>query len=106
MPSWVQDPSTGKLIPKHEYRPPAPKFAAIHGDIETFKSPIDGSIISDRAQLRKHNARHGVTDARDYSKSYYKQAADKRQSILNSTHSTERAARINTLNAAWDMHNN
>ena len=64
--SWVQDPKTGKLIPKEEYRN-EPTGHYVQGDIEPFVSPIDKGVISSRSQLRVHNARHGVTDSRDYS---------------------------------------
>lgn len=60
---------------------------------EEFKSDIDGSIISDRGQLREHNKRNGVTDARDYSTDYM----DRRR---NSLHSEEvKAAKIERIEA-------
>lgn len=40
-------------------------------DIETFVSPVDGSVISDRGQLRAHNKKHGVTNVRDYGDGYF-----------------------------------
>lgn len=42
----------------------------VHGDIQPFRSPIDGKEISDRRQLREHNERHGVTNSQDYSKEF------------------------------------
>ena len=36
--------------------------SAIHGDIQSFVSPVDGSVISDRRQLREHNKRNGVVN--------------------------------------------
>ena len=65
--SWIQDPETGKLIPREEWYGPRQTSAAVHGTIEPFRSPIDDRIISDRAHLRDHNRQHGVTDSRDYS---------------------------------------
>ena len=35
----------------------------VHGDIERFVSPVDGSIIEDRNQLDEHNRRNGVVNA-------------------------------------------
>ena len=68
--TWVQDPETGKLIPKEEYRRGSDYQHYIQGDIDPFVSPVDGSVISDRSHLRRHNARHGVTDKRDYSEDF------------------------------------
>ena len=38
---------------------------AIHGDIDAFKSVVDGSVISDRKQLREHNLRNNVVQTVD-----------------------------------------
>lgn len=68
MPSWVQNPNPPyNLILKEEYHATDEGGLYIHGDIETFESPIDKSIISDRGQLRKHMKEHGVTNSSDYS---------------------------------------
>ena len=34
-------------------------------DIEPFRSPVDGSIISGRASLREHNLRNGVVQTEE-----------------------------------------
>jgi hypothetical protein len=46
------------------------KSAQVLKSFEEFKSTVDGAIVSDRRQLREHNERNGVTDARDYSDNY------------------------------------
>jgi DUF917 family protein len=38
----------------------------IRGDIEPFKSVVDGSVISGRAALREHDKRHNVTNPADF----------------------------------------
>ena len=43
--TWVQDPDTGKLIPKAEYRRGKDYQHYVQGDIEAFVSVIDGSVI-------------------------------------------------------------
>ena len=69
--TWVQDPVTGKLVPKGEYvRRSHDASASIQGDIEPFVSPITGTVIPSRSALREHNREHGVTDSRDYSSEY------------------------------------
>lgn len=101
MARYIQDPKTGKLVPAHEYQREAAQTAYVQGDIESFKSPIDGSVITDRAQLRAHNARHGVTDSRDYSADYFKQKAGERQATLSSDTESARRERVETLNDAF-----
>lgn len=77
--SWVQDPDTGKLVPKNEYvRRSNRESASVQGDIEPFVSPITGKTITSRSVLRAHNAEHGVTDSRDYSDSFLKERSTKR----------------------------
>ena len=97
--SWIQHPITGKLIPRDEYvRPSMNKSAYVHGDVESFVSPITQEVISDRAQLRRHNAEHGVTDSRDYSKEYVHSRRMKREAeMLGQTHQAkvERRTEIN-----------
>ena len=61
--SWVQDPITGKLVPKEEYYGPGREVHHIAGDIEPFVSHVDGSVIRSRKDLREHNARNGVVTA-------------------------------------------
>jgi hypothetical protein len=39
---------------------PAPCAFHLMGDIRAFRSPIDGSVIASRSQLREHERRHGV----------------------------------------------
>ena len=77
--TWVQDPETGKLVPKHEYnRRPRRDAPAIQGDIEPFISPITRVAITSRNMLRDHNRTHGVTDSRDYSDSFLAERSTKR----------------------------
>ena len=38
----------------------AAKGPEIMPDIEAFRSPVDGSMITSRRELRRHNARNGV----------------------------------------------
>lgn len=50
----------------------ATSAAIIGGNFEAFKSPVDGSIINNSADLRRHNTRNGVTDMRDYGDEWFK----------------------------------
>ena len=54
----------GELIPKHLAGPHPSLSMRDHGimpDIQEFRSPVDGSLISSRSHLRHHNRAHGVT---------------------------------------------
>jgi hypothetical protein len=58
---WRQDAKTGKLIPI-DATAIAQSGAYIQGDVQSFISPVDGSIITDRKQLREHNKRNNVVN--------------------------------------------
>lgn len=98
MPKWVQDPVTLELIPKEEYAAKENDSPYVHGDIESFVSPITREIISDRAQLRRHNKKHGVTDSRDYSEDFKRKASIARNDAMTGNTPQAKAERIELLN--------
>ncbi len=53
---------------------------AIHGDIEAFVSPVDGSVISDRKQLAEHNKRNNVVNAGEFTPEFYERKQKERES--------------------------
>ncbi len=62
---WVLDEQSGKLVPEAEYcgRVTREKGPMVINDIsEAFVSPVDGSVISSRRELREHNRRNQVAD--------------------------------------------
>lgn len=102
MPSWVQHPVTGKLIPREEYvRPRLNECAAVQGDLESFVSPIDGQLIDDRGKLRRHNAKHGVTNSHDYSDTFIAERARRR---IRDGERQLKQSRLNDINAAIARH--
>lgn len=68
--SFMQDWEPPK--PKKKKREPnkRSRIACPHlmGDIQEFRSPIDGAVISSRSQLRTHEQRHGVKQNGDMRK--------------------------------------
>lgn len=82
MASYIQDPVTLKLIPKSEYVSAKRRSHFIQNDIEGFQSPIDGSIITDRKQLREHNAKHNVVSAQEFTPEFYDKKAKERARIF------------------------
>jgi len=106
--SWVQDPNTGKLVPKSEFQKVDPDAPAVHAGMEEFKSPIDGSIISDRGALRRHNQRNGVTNINDYGdnngQAYFERKARERQAVINGTTREAKRERVETIKQAMARH--
>lgn len=100
--TWVQDPKTGKLIPKEEYQREGSNSPYIQGDIESFVSPIDGSVISDRGQLRRHMSEHGVTNSHDYSPAFLAKRAAVREAEASGATPAARADRIELIRRAMD----
>ena len=89
MARYRQDNKTHKLIPIDEWNEEVHgrnRSAAVHGDLESFVSPVDGSVISDRAQLREHNRKHKVTNSSDFSPEFYEKAAKERAMHYNGEH--------------------
>lgn len=61
--SWVQDPVTGELIPKDEYRGPSQqKGAYVVPDIQGYQSMATGEWISSRTSHRDHLKRHSLIE--------------------------------------------
>lgn len=61
--TWIQDPVTGELIPKEEYRGPSESKAAyIVPDIQGYKSMATGEWISSRSEHREHLKRHNLVE--------------------------------------------
>jgi hypothetical protein len=102
VPSWIQHPITGKLIPRDEYvRPRLNGSAAVHGDVEAFVSIVDGQLIDDRGKLRRHNEKHGCTNSQDYSDQWIK---SRRSSIEREGERKLKQSRIHDINAAIARH--
>jgi hypothetical protein len=78
MARWRQDSKTGEMVPIDEAAIKSDLGAAIHGDIRPFVSPVDGSVISDRKQLREHNKRNNVVNADEFSPEFYARKAQER----------------------------
>ena len=100
--SWVQDPATGKLIPKEEWIHRSQPSTYVHGDISPFVSPIDGSTIYTRRQLAAHNRRHGVTDVRDYGPDWFPRKAKERNAAITGKH--DKADRIEAIKRSLYQH--
>ena len=89
MARWRQDAETGKLVPIEENHRRTDGGACIHGDIQAFVSPVDGTVISDRKQLREHNKRNNVVNTEEFSQSFWDKKAKERADFYNGVHTRE-----------------
>ena len=62
---------------------------AVHGDIQPFVSPIDGTVISDRKQYREHCKKHDVVPATEFSAEHYQRAAEQRARLYTGNNTKE-----------------
>ena len=88
MPRWRQH--FNKETQKSEFIPidDAAREAdgiAVHGAIEPFVSPIDGTVISGRKQYREHCKRHNVVPTEDFGTDYWNRKAKEREAIATGT---------------------
>jgi len=67
--------------------------AAVHGDIQSFVSPIDGTVISDRKQLREHNKRHNVVNTQEFGTEHWERKAKERADLYEGRRSTQQVQR-------------
>ena len=86
--TYVQDPETGKFVEKQKYLDSV-NAPPVH-TLKPFVSPLDQTVISDPAQLRAHNRKHGVTDRRDYGESWFER---KRGQLENQRQSLDKASK-------------
>lgn len=95
---WIQkydkETKTSTFVPADEEAIRKDGGVAIHGPIEPFRSPIDGTVISDRKQLREHCRRHGVVPAQEFSADHYEEAAKKRADLFTGRRSKEESLQI------------
>lgn len=104
--SWVWDEVKNKLVPRDEY------FSAYVGDeypdfikpLDPFTSPIDGTVISCRSTLRKHNREHGVTNVADYGETYFERRGKEKYNEMTGNTKEAKHERIETIKAAMRKH--
>jgi hypothetical protein len=96
---FIQCARCNKLIPAGEYdahigRSEPTRAASVSGDIEPFRSTVDGTIIGSRRDLREHNARHGVVTAAEYGGHVNVAAQKRREAAFKGERSTAESFRI------------
>ena len=58
---FIYDKAAGAVVP-YEHRASARSHEIMTDLKESFVSPVDGSVVTRRAQRRQHNARNGCED--------------------------------------------
>ena len=89
MAGWIQNPLPPyNLIERDLYVRPKEAQHSIFGDIESFVSPIDGSVITGRKGYAEHCRKHGVVNAAEFD-SEWKRKAEQRESFYKGDRSKE-----------------
>ncbi len=90
MPRWRQVIRNGKseFVPIDEAARKA-DGVAIHGPLEPFVSPIDGSVISGRKAYRDHLKKHGVVPSAEFSQEWYEKKAKEREKLYTGERTKE-----------------
>lgn len=78
----------------------------VMGDIEPFKSPVDGTIITGRAAMRDHFKQHGVTHVSDYNSpgGHWDKMKAKREQHFTPGAGFDRERRIEHIKRAIEKH--
>lgn len=107
--TYRRDAETGEFIPLEEWYErnhveETNAASMINRTFESFKSTIDGTIISDNRQLEAHNKRNKVTNINDYSEDHFAKASVRmRNEATGNTAKAEgerRSALVNNLRKA------
>lgn len=88
---WNEEEQKSEFIPLDEAAARHPSSAYVQGDIETFRSPIDGAVISDRKQLREHCKRHGVVQQSEFDDNHFKRKAAERARLYTGERTKEQS---------------
>lgn len=98
--TYRYDPETREMVEvENRYTPVA--RCELQMDISPFKSPIDGSVIGSRKDLREHMKRHDVVLADDFTEHRKKKQAE-RDARTNGTHPEVRRERIQQACDAYE----
>tara|TARA_R110000803_G_scaffold67205_2_gene128854 strand:+ start:108 stop:443 length:336 start_codon:yes stop_codon:yes gene_type:complete len=72
---------------------------SLHAAFDPFVSPVDGSVISDRKQLREHNLRNNVVNTSEFGEKHWEDKKKERERLYNGEHTPaekwKRKAEIN-----------
>ena len=91
---WNKELQKSEFIPIDAAARNREALSAIHGDIQPFVSPVDGTVISDRKQLREHNRRNNVVNTHEFDQSFLDRKRKERERLYTGEHTpAEKLAR-------------
>ena len=88
---WRQNKDTGEMVPI-DASAARNDGVVVRDDIGTFKSPIDGSVVSGAKQYREHCEKHGVVNAAEFTPEYYAGKAAERAQLFENNNQVEKKA--------------
>ena len=98
---YIQDPVTLKLVPAEEYRRPE-GLHHIQGDLEPFRSHVDGALIASRRDLREHNRRNNVVEGGEVLQDHERAKKKREDFYAGRPYDTER--RVDAVKFATELH--
>lgn len=96
---YVWSPAANALV-EVDTQPPGDSGDHHHfvrGDISDFVSPIDGTRIGSRSDLRQHMRKYGVVPQAELCPRDMARKAEQRRQMRAGTHPSQKAARIETI---------
>jgi len=90
---WNKDLGKSEFIPVDDAARAQATSAYIHGDIQPFVSPVDGSVISDRRQLAEHNKRNNVVNTHEFGTEHWDIKRKERERFYNGEHTPKESLR-------------
>jgi hypothetical protein len=106
--SWIFDCEKGKFVSHEDYAHSRPDAPTIMKALEEFVSPIDGMVITDRGQLRRHNEAHGVSNLSDFGenngKAYFARKEAERTATINGSTREAKQERVETIKRTLAQH--
>lgn len=97
--SYVYCEKQKRMVEKSEYYEREERGPFIRGDIEPFVSPIDGTVIGSRSDLRSHMRKHDVVPTAEVSSEW--SAAERRRRDIREGRA-DKHARIAALSDAFE----
>ena len=65
----------------------------VKGNFDAFKSPIDGSVISNQREYEDHCQKHNVVDSREFSAEWYAKKKAERERLFSGERTKEQELR-------------
>ena len=109
MPRWRQvyseDEGKHVLVPVDEaaVKHDAARGIIVRGNFDAFRSPIDGSLISNHREYTDHCKKHDVVPAQEFNQEFFERKAAEREAFFKGEHSErEKLARKKEV---WEIIN-